>query len=184
MPETPKQAAGPLVAHQHHCAVVNLRGAADDAVFANGINTTLGLSLPGVNEFAHAGPNRLVWAGPDDWFSIGMTDTQAPTCRALRSVLNDEHAVTDVTGGYCLITVSGPQARDILASGCPLDLHPTVFKPGMAASSHFYKTAIRLWMVDKEPRYEMLVRRSFVGYFWQLLDAACLECGLERQYSP
>jgi len=180
MPEATKLTSGPLVASQRDCAIVNLRGAAHDPTFAQGVNATLGLSLPAINEFAHAGPNRLVWVGPDDWFSIGMTDTQAPTCSALRAALSDEHAVTDVTGGYCLITISGPQARDILASGCPLDLHPTVFKPGMAASSHFYKTAIRLWMIDEQPQFELLVRRSFVSYFWQILDAACIECGLER----
>jgi sarcosine oxidase subunit gamma len=181
MPESIDHSAGPLIASQRDCAIVNLRGAPDDAAFANGVNATLGLSLPAVNEFSQAGPNRLVWVGPDDWFSIGMTDTEAPTCSALRAALNEQHAVTDVTGGYCLITLSGPQARDILASGCPLDLHPTVFQPGMAASSHFYKAAIRLWMVDEEPRFELLVRRSFVRYFWQLLDAACAECGVERQ---
>ena len=181
MPDSTNPALSPLIASQRDCAVVNLRGAPDDTTFASGVNATLGLSLPAANEFAHAGPNRLVWVGPDDWFSIGMTDTEAPTCSSLRAALRDEHAVTDVTGGYCLITLSGPQARDILASGCPLDLHPDVFKPGMAASSHFYKTAIRLWMIDEAPNFELLVRRSFVRYFWQILEAACLECGLQRQ---
>lgn len=178
MPESDK---APLIASQRDCAIINLRGAPNDAVFSAGVSSTLGLNLPGLNQFVQSGPNRLIRVGPDDWFSIGMTDTEAPTMSALLNVLTNEHAVTDVTSGYCLITFSGPQARDILASGCPLDLHPSAFKPGMAAGSHFYKTTITLWMIDEEPRFEILVRRSFVRYFWQLLEAACLECGLQRQ---
>ncbi len=178
MPESEKM---PLVASERDCAIVNLRGAPEDTVFSAGVSSALGLGLPDVNQFAHGGPNRLIWVGPDDWFSVGMRGTEAPTVSALRSALRDDHAVTDVTGGYCLMTLSGPQARDILASGCPLDLHPTVFKPGMAAGTHFYKAAITIWMIDEEPRYEILVRRSFVRYFWQLLQASCVECGLQRQ---
>lgn len=181
MPDLPKMAE-PLIASQRDCAIINLRGAPTCADFANGIQAALGMSLPTAGCFNSNGPNRLIWVGPDDWFFIGLPGSERVTLSVLDKLKADCHcAVTDVTGGYELVTLSGPQAADMLASGCPLDFHFNVFTPGRVAGSHFYQTAITVWMTDSEPRFELLVRRSFSGYFWQVLTAATQECGLQRQ---
>ena len=66
----------------------------------------------------------------------------------------------------------------MLAQGCPLDLHPRAFAPGQAAGSHWFKASIWLWQVDTAPTFEALVRRSFMGYVWTLLQRTTQECGL------
>ena len=74
--------------------------------------------------------------------------------------------------GYTVLEISGAQAREALARGCPLDLHPRVFKTGQCAQSHFFKTAIVLAPTGDE-RMDLVVRRSFADYFCRiLLDAA------------
>lgn len=62
--------------------------------------------------------------------------------------------------------------RDVLARGCPLDLHPRVFKPGQCAQSHYFKTSIVL-VPTGDDAFEIVLRRSFADYFVRImLDAA------------
>lgn len=60
----------------------------------------------------------------------------------------------------------------MLTRGCPLDLHPRVFKPGRCAQSHYFKASIVLIPIGNDT-YEIVVRRSFADYFVRImLDAA------------
>jgi len=72
-----------------------------------------------------------------------------------------------------ILELSGDKARALLLKGCPLDLHPSVFKPGQCAQSVLGKTSVTLWQIADAPVYRMIVRRSFADYLghW-LIDAA------------
>jgi sarcosine oxidase subunit gamma len=87
----------------------------------------------------------------------------------------DEHvSVTDVSAQRTTLLVGGPRARDLLAHGCSLDLHPRAFGPGRSAQTMLARAQVVLVARD-EPRagFWVLVRSSFAGYLtdW-LLDAA------------
>ena len=161
-------------------AIVNLRGSVDDPAFCAAVTHAMGLVLPvqpcsSVSNAIH----RVVWVGPDDWFVIGPKGQADAIGAQLRTALAGlHHAVTDVSSGYTVLHLSGAPVRDVLAQGCPLDLHPRVFKPGASAGSHFFKASIWLWQIDEAPTYEVLVRRSFMGYFWLMLERSTQECGL------
>lgn len=161
-------------------AIVNLRGDAADPAFVDGVARALQLELP-VEPCTSVADNmhRIVWVGPDDWFVVGPKGRAGAIEEALRNALAGiHHAVTDVSGGYTVLHLSGRPARDVLAQGCPLDLHPRVFQPGSSAGSHFFKTSVWLWQTDAAPIYEVLVRSSFTGYFWLMLERCTQECGL------
>ena len=160
--------------------IVNLRGNPDDAAFCAAASAALGLDLP-VQPCTSTGNAacRVVWAGPDDWFVIaprGQAD--AITSRLRQALAGLHHAVTYVSGGYTVLRLDGPEARDVLAQGCPLDLHPRVFRPGASAGSHFFKASVWLWRTDASAGFELLVRRSFMGYVWLMLERCTQECGL------
>jgi sarcosine oxidase subunit gamma len=160
--------------------IVNLRGNPDDAAFCSAASAALGLALP-VQACTSTANDvcRVVWAGPDDWFVIapkGMAD--AVMTRLRKALAGMHHAVTDVSSGYTVLHLGGTSARDVLAQGCPLDLHPRVFQPGAAAGSHFFKASVWLWRTDESQSFELLVRRSFMGYVWLLLERCTQECGL------
>jgi sarcosine oxidase subunit gamma len=122
---------------------------------------------------------RLIWAGPDDWFVIGPKGQASAIELTLRTALAGiHHSVTDVSGGYTVLQMNGKPVREVLAQGCPLDLHPRVFLHGSTAGTLFFKTSIWLWQTDEAPTYEALVRSSFVGYFWLMLERCTQECGL------
>lgn len=167
-------------------AVVNLRGDADDPRWAAAVEQALGSAPPrqACSSVSH-GALRWVWAGPDDWFVIGPAGQAPALVTALRQALAGlTHAVTDVSGGYCVLQLGGRPVRELLAQGCPLDLHPRAFGPGDAAGSHFFKAALWLWQIDDAPTYELLLRRSFRGYVWLMIERCSAECGLvERRFA-
>jgi sarcosine oxidase, subunit gamma len=166
--------------------IVNLRGPADDAGFVAGVSQALAIELPTqpCSTVANA-LVRVVWAGPDDWFVIGPGGEGSRIAADLRKALaSTNHAVTDVSSGYTVLHMSGEPVCEVLAQGCPLDLHPRAFKPGMSAGSRFFKTSVWLWQTDDAPGYEVLVRRSFMGYFWTMLERCSAECGLVKAHFP
>ena len=169
----------PLVAGQDFKAIVNLRGNAQDPAFLQAVQTALGLPLPtkACSTLANA-QMRIVWAGPDDWLIIAPPGQQDTVEQSLRAALASQHcAVTDVSSGYFQVSMSGAQVRDVLAQGCPMDFHPSVFRPGQAVGTHFFKVGIYLWQSDEKPTFEMLVRRSFIDHFWLLVSHCTLDCG-------
>lgn len=186
-PGTSPQPRRELVAGwRHGLSIVNLRGSADDPGFVAGVSKTFGLELPTQPcSTASNAEVRLVWAGPDDWFAIGPAGQADGFIANLRTALaGTMHSVTDVSSGYTVLNLGGAPVRDVLAQGCPLDLHPRAFKPGMSAGSHFFKTSIWLWQAEDAQHFEVLVRRSFMGYFWTMLERCCAECGLRTVRFP
>ncbi|WP_416965273.1 sarcosine oxidase subunit gamma [Streptomyces sp. Agncl-13] len=156
-------------------AQVNLRldakGAAADAV-----GLALGLSLPlEPNAAVRAGELTVLWLGPDEWLVVGPPDTQRDVENRIRAAAGDEHiAVTDVSAQRTTLLVSGARARDLLAHGCPLDLHPRAFGPGRCAQTTLARAQVVLVARDEPGAgFWVLVRSSFAGYLadW-LLDAA------------
>ncbi|MER6252979.1 sarcosine oxidase subunit gamma family protein [Streptomyces sp. NPDC001584] len=156
-------------------AQVNVRldakGAAADAV-----GLALGLHLPlEPNTVVRVGELTAVWLGPDEWLVVGPAGSQRDLESRIRAASDDEPvAVTDVSAQRTTLLVTGPRARDLLAHGCPLDLHPRVFGAGCCAQTTLARTQIVLVARD-EPKagFWVLVRSSFAGYLtdW-LLDAA------------
>lgn len=167
-------------------SIINVRGNAQDPAFCDAVSRTLNLDLPTQPCTCVANSlHRLVWVGPDDWFVIGPKGQASAIEAALQQALaGQHHAVTDVSGGYTVLRLSGAPVRDVMAQGCPLDLHPRVFGVGSSAGSLFFKASIWLWQTDALPVYEMLVRSSFRGYVWLMLERAAQECGLVTLRTP
>lgn len=111
--------------------------------------------------------------GPDEWLIYSTRDMGADLERLLRASLHGQHhAVVDVSSGYTVIDIAGSTVRDVLASGCPLDLHRRVFGDGQCAQTHFFKAGITLCRTGDD-RFRVIVRRSFAEYCaLMLLDAA------------
>ncbi|MER6208302.1 sarcosine oxidase subunit gamma family protein [Streptomyces sp. NPDC001642] len=156
-------------------AQVNVRldakGAAADAV-----GLALGLSLPlEPNTVVRAGESTVLWLGPDEWLVVGAPDTQRDLEQRIRAAAGDEHvSVTDVSAQRTTLLVSGARARDLLAHGCPLDLHPRAFGPGRCAQTMLARAQVVVVARDEPGAgFWVLVRSSFAGYLtdW-LLDAA------------
>jgi sarcosine oxidase, subunit gamma len=169
-------------------AAVNLRGDAKDAAFAEAVRQTLGLDLPTTPNTVTTGDALdLLWLGPDEWLLVqhGVApDIEAQLAARLRDALAGQHvAVVEVGEQYCCIGVAGEKARELIAKGCPLDLHPSAFGGvGHCAQSHLSKTTVLLHQVspgqDGEPAFQIYTRRSFADYLWRWLEDAAGEYGV------
>ncbi|MET8804153.1 sarcosine oxidase subunit gamma family protein [Streptomyces sp. NPDC004546] len=143
---------------------------------AEAVGLALGLQLPvEPNTAVHAGDVTAVWLGSDEWLVVGLRGTERDLESRIRSAAGDEPvSVTDVSAQRTTLLIGGPRARDLLAHGCSLDLHPRAFGPGRCAQTTLARTQVVLVARD-EPRagFWVLVRSSFAGYLadW-LLDAA------------
>ena len=71
--------------------------------------------------------------------------------------------------GFCL---QGKGATDVLAMGCPLDLHPRAFRSGQCRQSMFGHVNALLLKTDEVPTFVIMVARSFARGVWQTLERA------------
>lgn len=136
----------------------------------------------------------LVFAGPGQWLAVadraaaermalsGGFDPGRAAGAAfetlLRGIVAGAAAVTDQSDGRGVLRLSGPRARDVLAKGTTIDLHPRRFSPGDAAMTWCAHLDVTLWQRDAEPTYEIVVPRGFAGTFWHWLMESAAEYGV------
>ncbi len=173
---TDADAAVRLVERPFRCQI-NLRGNIAEGGLAEG--ESAGLALPTVpNRFSQDGGRQALWLGPDEWLLVLEDEDETAAAEGLRQILAGQHvAVTEVGHSRTVFGLSGPRARDVLAKGCPLDLHPRAFGPGQCAQTILARTGMILLQLDGTPSYEINVRRSFAHYAWTWLEDAAREYG-------
>jgi len=170
------QAPGDAVMLQERpfLGTLNLRGDPRDPAFLEVAGKVLGTALP-LESNTTAGHQELAafWLGPDEWLLVTPPHAQGALAARLEQALVGQHvAVTDVSAGQCAIAVSGPNARELLAKGCGLDLHPRSFGPGRCAQTLLAKASVLICQWNEPPGYELFVRRSYSEYLWRWLQAA------------
>ena len=76
-----------------------------------------------------------------------------------------------------VIRLAGAHARDTLAKGCPVDMHPRVFGPGQCAQTILARADMTIHQTADDT-YDIIVRRSFAEYVWTWLEDAAREYGI------
>jgi len=148
------------------------RGKADPVRAA--IRAAYGASLPQGATRVEAKDIVFMWAGPDLWLAVAERGEDRDLAAELEGVLAGVASVVDQSDGRVVVRISGSRARDVLAKGVPIDLHPRAFKPGDVAITHASHTGIILWQVDDAPTYECAMFRSYADSFahWLFESAA------------
>jgi heterotetrameric sarcosine oxidase gamma subunit len=137
-----------------------------------------GLELPARPRRIASGPIAFAWAGPGHWLaSADGMDGQAFETQ-LRRELADLVSVSDQSDGRIVIGVSGPAAREALAKGVMVDLHPRAFAVGDAAVTSVAHVAVHFWQLAATPTYEFAVPRSFAVSFWHWLMESSAQYGV------
>ncbi len=67
------------------------------------------------------------------------------------------------------IRVAGPNARDLMARGCRLDLHESVAKKGFCAQTQMAQIGVLIHQVSDAPVYDLYVNAGFARSFWHWL---------------
>jgi sarcosine oxidase subunit gamma len=133
----------------------------------------LGLDLPTRPcTSTRSGEADILWLGPDEWLVVGPPGAAERMIEQLRAAVGAEHAsVVDVSAQRTTLALSGPNARDLLAAGCAIDLHPRVFGPGDCVQTEVAHAPVVL--LRRDPGFWLLVRASYAAHLvdW-LLDAS------------
>jgi sarcosine oxidase subunit gamma len=133
-------------------------------------------SLPSLVSSAGAGA-RLLALGPAEWLMISES-LDGPGLHAAVADLARSHgmAAVDLSQGMAGLKLQGAAARDVLASGCGLDLHPRAFPVGCCTRTRLAQLAVVIECTHPEPQYELYVGASYLAYLkaW-LEDAANFE---------
>jgi sarcosine oxidase subunit gamma len=156
-------------------AKVTVRGRDGDPALVAGMTAALSAAPPlEPNRAARAGTRTVLWLGPGEWRVIGPPGDETAIIDALQRALpRSVAAIADVSDFYTTLRLAGAGARDLLAEGCPLDLHPRAFAVSHCAQSLLAKTDILLHLVDATPTFDLQVRWSHAAYLWAWLkDAA------------
>uniref|UniRef100_UPI003F49A685 sarcosine oxidase subunit gamma n=1 Tax=Cupriavidus yeoncheonensis TaxID=1462994 RepID=UPI003F49A685 len=155
--------------------LVNVRGDLADPAFVDAFEGVVGCCPPAApNTVARSTGYDVLWLGPDEWLvrSNGPVPAGVLEPKLAEAIAGAYAAAVDVGSGYTVLEISGERVRDVLARGCPLDLHPRVLKSGQCVQSHYFKASIVLVPTGAD-RFEIVVRRSFADYFCRImLDAA------------
>ena len=158
---------------------VTLRGNPENKDFLSKAKDVLGVDLPTTPlSFEKGATYTVYWVGPDEWMIHSPEDGEAALVLALREALEGIHSqVVDVSDYYVVIRISGPAAREVLAKGTPLDLHPRAFKAGQVTGTRYANATIQISQVDDNPTYDVQVRWSFADYLWSYFTEAAREFG-------
>ena len=159
--------------------LINLRGQRSNPDFGQAVKKVVGASLPSVNETSGKPEGvHVLGLGPDEWLIITPTDEEANLQANLRKAVADFHAAVTLTGeSMTVIRLSGAHARDTLAKGCPVDMHPRVFGPGQCAQTILARADMTIHQTADDT-YDIIVRRSFAEYVWTWLEDAAREYGI------
>ncbi len=144
-------------------------GPAADAVAAH-----LGVALPPRPSWAEGDTARVIWLGPDEWLVTSPFRSPQDLEAGLRAAVGAGGAVVDVSAQRTTLRLRGGHVRDVLATGCAIDLHPRAFPAGSAAQTVLGQAGVVLLALDDTAtHYQLLVRSSFARYLaaW-LVDAA------------
>ena len=169
------QGRAPRIEEKAFNGYLNLRGRPSHTGFVAACLKVLGVEVPTEpNTVIDAGERRIYWLGPDEWLIVTPPGQQAALKAELEKALKKVFSsVVDNSSGLTMLHVTGERAGELLATDCPLDLHPRAFTPGQCAQTRLAKAGMTLSPLADGAGFELIVRRSFADYLllW-LQDAA------------
>src|SRR6185437_5592592 len=103
-------------------------------VLARRVSEHFGLELPFGPQRVAAGVIAFSGTGPGAWLVTHEGGGKA-LAAGVRPAIQGLAAMTDQTGAYGVLRLSGSRVRDLLCRLVPLDLHPRAFQVGDVATT-------------------------------------------------
>ncbi|WP_201781315.1 sarcosine oxidase subunit gamma [Sphingomonas sp. Leaf357] len=151
--------------------IVRLRGH-DDALLS-GLCQALDIVLPRTtNHAAGEAPRALVLA-PGEWMLVSRPLDRGAFHNAARGTRVAHLA--DVGAGLVVYAVEGRRARDLIAKGCPLDLHPRVFGEGRCAQSSLAQIFVIIDRVPGQDVFHVYADASYARHLDLWFEDAAIE---------
>ena len=143
------------------------------------VKASYGVDLPDDSTVVPGPEVSFVGYGPGQWLAVSETLRNDSLAKELGQSLKGLASISDQSGGRTVLRLAGPRAREVLAKGLPIDLHPRAFVPGNATTSTISLMGVQLWQVDATPTYDIALFRSLSASFWRWLTGSAAEFGYE-----
>jgi heterotetrameric sarcosine oxidase gamma subunit len=156
-------------------SVIARKGKADAASAA--ALAACGVALPLTPRRAEARGIAFIWTGPERWLAVTQNRGSEDLAKMFAGIFSGLASIAEQGDGRTIIRIAGPRARDVLAKGLAIDLHPRAFRPGDTAITGAVHVEVQIWQLDDTPTYEIALFRGFAGSFWQWLTQAAAEYG-------
>jgi sarcosine oxidase subunit gamma len=120
----------------------------------------------------------VLWAGADQYYAVADGMGEGELYSELKTRLAVLASVFDQSNGRVILRVSGAKARNVLAKGTPVDLHPDEFPVGKSATTQMAHVGVHLTRTG-EDAFELSVFRGFAENFWEWLTEQSEEFGYQ-----
>ena len=151
--------------------MLRLRGFDDDVLDA--LDRSLLLGLPREASYAVGTVPRAIGLAPGEWMIVGgtITDNALVTVAADAAVAH----VADIGEGRVVYAVVGRRARDLIAKGCTIDLHPRAFGAGRCAQSALAQVFVIIDQPSDDAVFHIYAEASYAQHLELWFADAILE---------
>lgn len=146
-----------------------------DGAFAAAMMQAFDMAPPAPGHAAARGPVAALWIQPGAYM---LTSAEPGLAERAAMAFAGLAAVDDQSHGRTIITVTGSAARDVLARGCRIDLHPRAFGPGRAAATTIAQIGCLIHQTDDAPSFDLMVFSTLAESFFHWLVEAAASPGL------
>ncbi len=161
--------------------MVTLRGDLSSPLLAEALLAQTGCAVPDRRRVTTGVRGKLVWMSPDELLVlVDYTRADAVAAALNTALAGGFFTAANVSDARAMLTLTGPQARDMLAKLCPVDFAD--FAVGQVRRTRLAQVAAALWREDQD-RWTLVCFRSVAGYVWGVLDTVSRpggEVGLYR----
>jgi methylglutamate dehydrogenase subunit D len=160
---------GLAIGERRGAAVVELAAFGRGETARESLSAALGIALPAAGGSAEAEGVAALSIGPGRWLIIAAEAAIA----GLPELPDTQAAVTDLTGGRAILTLTGPRAAPTLMKGTAIDLDPASFPEGAVAATALARMPAAIWR--RTGGYDVIIPRSYaVSLLEWLLQAGGL----------
>ena len=154
--------------------MITLRGDLSAAKLVRAVRATIDADVPGVRQAKFTGNTGVCWMSPDEVLILcDYGDASNLVAKLQKALAGMHHLATNVSDARARITVSGVDAREVLAKLTPADVSPAAFGPGQFCRSRLAQVPAAFWMADDET-FEVICFRSVAQYVFDILKTAAL----------
>lgn len=134
----------------------------------------LGIAPPPALGEIEPGPVAIAWLAPGEWLVTGSAADVERVRTHCAEAAGNLGLMVDVTHGRATFELSGPAARAVLATHCPLDFGDEAMPVGAARRSTFSDTGFfisRRPDRDGRPCFRLIFDQTMAGYAERMLGA-------------
>lgn len=163
--------------------MITLRGDLASAKMKKAVKAVTGKAVPDVGRRSGGDDSFALWMSPDELLLMVPYDTVPNTIAQIgKALAGAHHLIADVSDARAVFSVSGRNARDVIAKVCPADLSDDAFPIDMVRRSRLAQVPAAFFRVDANT-FELVCFLSVADYAHGVLQRSASHAPVVGFYS-